>query len=237
MHGRIIPLCVRVQLFFFPDVFLKVISYYFMHRTAKSILYLVPFYLPHGKLEIVQFKSMDQFCYERRFSFWFPNAITWLGCRTFTYRRYFMHFSSRTCEFVLLVMYEFLPLVHMSATCVQAHSWSLTHWACACALVILSFIYHNAERSLWYQLLSYRWFFASSTLQLFALQMCIRNCILVNYVILDELALWQICDLFSSWPMFFCWLLLLNPNWIDTWTYKEALSCTLNCLYSSLQIF
>lgn len=177
---------------------------------------------------------MDQFCYERRFSFWFPNAATWLGCHTCTYRRYFLHFSSRTCEFVFLVMYEFvllvmyelLPLIHMSAPCVQACSSSLTHWVCACALLILSFIYHNAERSAWYQLLGCRWFFASSTLQLFALQTCIHNSMLVNYMILDELALCQICDLFSSWHSFFYWLLLLNPNWIPGCIKKHRHVCS-----------
>lgn len=38
LQGRL-PLCARVQ-FFFPNLTLRVINYYFMHRTAKSILCL-----------------------------------------------------------------------------------------------------------------------------------------------------------------------------------------------------
>lgn len=37
MHGRI-PLCVRVQ-FFLPDMILRIINYYFMHRTATLCLF------------------------------------------------------------------------------------------------------------------------------------------------------------------------------------------------------
>lgn len=72
----------------------------------------------------------------------------------------------------------------------------------------------------------YRWFFASSTLQLFALQICVCHCILRNDLILGEFAHWQTCDLFSSWHTFFCWLLLLSPKWIPGHTKKHCHVCS-----------
>lgn len=133
-----------------------------------------------------------------------------------------MHFSRRTCKFMLLVIYKFYPMLtwvhHMLSSLLITNTSSL------CS-VILSFLYLNAERLVHYQLLGYRWFFfAVSTLQLFALQICVHNCAFRNDV--TGFVHWQTCNLFSSWLILFCWLLLLRPSWIPEHTKKHCHVCS-----------
>lgn len=129
-------------------MFLRVINYYLMQNIAKSVLYLVPFYLPYCKLEITEFKSVELFCSGSRFSFWFPNASTWLSHLFIAHILY-----NSAVEITSLWCWLHRSFIPSSLECFVLVFDCLILWACACSSVILSFFYCNAEKLVHYQLL------------------------------------------------------------------------------------